>query len=175
MNLNSRVKMFDAVLSENPTSALGGRSMGARAAVLAAKEKDDIKHLVLVSYPLHNGEDVRDQILLDIPKGVNILLIIGDGDDLCELSRLEDVRKKMHAKSWMIVVRGTDHRMNVKPSCGTKEMGELSGEISAKWLQESDEKTTEGAILWETDGQGSAVWSGWKTGSGIRAEGPQES
>jgi predicted alpha/beta-hydrolase family hydrolase len=85
MNLGSRVKMFDVVIDHHEqegdskvkgeVAAIGGRSMGARAAVMAAKEsgrEKGIKKLVLVSYPLVSGDKVRDQILLDIEKDVKV-------------------------------------------------------------------------------------------------------
>jgi hypothetical protein len=78
MNLASRVKMFDAVIGNEdllPT-ALGGRSMGARAAVIAAKERA-VTHLVLVSYPLHTTKEIRDEILLDIGDHVKVCDILG--------------------------------------------------------------------------------------------------
>lgn len=83
MNLASRVKMFNVVIDninqelvsngKGEVKAIGGRSMGARAAVMAAGARGGVvKELVLVSYPLVNGGDVRDQILLDIESDVKV-------------------------------------------------------------------------------------------------------
>lgn len=84
MNLASRVKMFNVVIDninqervsnvkKGEVKAIGGRSMGARAAVMVARDRvGSVKELVLVSYPLVNGGDVRDQILLDIESDVKV-------------------------------------------------------------------------------------------------------
>lgn len=168
MNLASRVKIYNTVLDElekgKHVTAIGGRSMGARAAVMAAKERDGIRNLVLVAYPLHTDTDVREQILLQIDEGVEVLFISSDGDKLCELQRLEAVREKMKAKSWLAVVENADHGMNVKPKRGTKGVGVLTGEVAARWLLERDEKKTVGRISWceEEGAEGVALWSGWE-------------
>lgn len=126
--------------------------MGARAAVAAAtemvtaekKESTATIRLVLISYPLQGPKDVRDQILLDLPEGMEVLFIAGDRDAMCPLELLEEVRGKMGAKSRLIVVKGADHGMNVKPVSRTKEMGEETGKVAARWLSgdiESDGET----------------------------------
>ncbi|CZR64983.1 uncharacterized protein PAC_14883 [Phialocephala subalpina] len=171
MNLSSRVKMFDAVITHEsktvPVTALGGRSMGARAAVMAAKGKADVKYLVLVSYPLHTGKgDVRDEILMEIDKSVKVLFVVGDRDSMCDLERLEGVRSKMTAESWRVVVEGADHGMSVKPKVGTKAVGELVGRVVVEWLNEIQEsvledKRKEGRIWWDGDEQ-KEKWGGWE-------------
>ena len=54
MNLQSRIKSFHTVVGhEQVDCALGGRSMGARAAVLTAQQSErTIKELILVSFPM---------------------------------------------------------------------------------------------------------------------------
>ncbi len=171
MNLPSRVKMFDAVISHEaepaPVTALGGRSMGARAAVIAAKGKEEVKSLVLVSYPLHTGSgDMRDEILLAIEEGIKVLFVVGDHDVMCDLETLEDVRQKMNALSWRIVVESADHGMNIVPKTGTKSVGELTGKVVAEWL-----KSLEGGGM-AGQGRESRIsldheehmgkWSGWE-------------
>ena len=159
MNLKSRVKMFGAVVSEfDNVTCLGGRSMGARAAVMAATELTT--HLVLVSYPLHTDKEVRDQILLDIPPTVKVLFVSGDHDSMCDLGRLERVRDKMECETWAIVVRDADHGMNVKPKRGTKPIGESIGELVAQWLQECGGSKREGNVTW-VDKEERVEWSGW--------------
>ncbi|KAE8448611.1 hypothetical protein EG329_009036 [Mollisiaceae sp. DMI_Dod_QoI] len=98
--------------------ALGGRSMGARAAVMAAKERreEEVRCLVLVSYPLHTGNgDVRDEILLEVEEGVKVLFVVGDRDAMCDLER-------MKARSWRVVVQGGimdgDEAENGDENCG---------------------------------------------------------
>jgi hypothetical protein len=172
MNLVSRVKMFDAVISEQarskPVTALGGRSMGARAAVVAAKGREEVKYLVMVSYPLHTGKgDLRDEILLEIEEGVKVLFVVGDRDTMCDLERLEEVRGKMGAESWRVVVEGADHGMTVKPKAGTEAVGELVGKVVAEWLRDCDlgkheGKEREGRRRWNEDDKHKESWSGWE-------------
>lgn len=160
-SLLSRVKMFDAVISHHaePASvtALGGRSMGARAAIMAAEGKEDVKALVLVSYPLHTEKgDVRDEILYAIEESVKVLFVVGDRDEMCDLERLEGVRRKMKAGSWRVVVEGADHGMNVRPKAGTKDIGELTGKVAAEWLTSLEGggvegQGKEGRILWDEE------------------------
>lgn len=113
--------------------------MGSRAAVMAASEVIEEGEgrevdLVLVSYPLQGPKDVRDQILLDLPKSVKVMFVIGDRDSMCPLDLLDDVRKKMKANSQVVVVRGGDHGMHTKPAKLEKEVGEETGRLAAKWL-----------------------------------------
>ena len=171
MNLSSRVKMFDAVISHHaesaPVLALGGRSMGARAAVMAGEGKEDVKALVLVSYPLHTGKgDMRDDILLAIGEGVKVLFVVGDRDEMCDLEKLEDVMGKMNAESWRIVAESADHGMTVKPKAGTQAVGELTGKVVAEWLKivnegKIGEQGKEGRISWDFEGV-TGIWGGWE-------------
>jgi predicted alpha/beta-hydrolase family hydrolase len=110
--------------------------MGARAAVMAATEDDEkVVELVLVSYPLKGPkDDIRDQILKDLPASIRVLFVIGDRDAMCPLDMLDEVRKKMKAKSQLVVVRGADHGMHVKPASMEKEYGEETGRIAAEWI-----------------------------------------
>lgn len=161
MNLAARVKGFHACLEnlrsvrakgQKKTTTLqivfGGRSMGARAAVMAAShvigqaqndggEKPAIR-LILVSYPLKGPkDDIRDQILLDLSELVTVLFVIGDRDSMCPLDLLESVRGKMKAKSQLVVVKGADHGMHVKPAKREREVGEESGQLAAEWVEGS--------------------------------------
>ena len=163
MNLKSRVKMFNAVMEHHMCSCMGGRSMGARAAVMTAAE--NTLHLVLVSYPLHAGDQMRDQILLDLPSSIKVVFIIGERDSMCNLEKLETVRDEMKCKSWRVVVKNADHGMNVKPKVATTEVGKLCGNVAAKWLSNcSDEEHREGVISWDDETQ-TAEWSGWTIGT----------
>jgi pimeloyl-ACP methyl ester carboxylesterase len=76
---------------------------------------------------------VRDQILLDLPESVGVLFIIGDKDATCPLDLLNETRSKMKAKSQLVVVRGADHGMHVKPAKLEKEAGEETGIVAAQW------------------------------------------
>lgn len=114
--------------------------MGARAAVLAGTEilasdagRRELS-LVLVSYPLRGPKGIRDQILLDLPESVRVLFIIGERDAMCPLGLLEETRKKMAAKSRLVVVRGADHGMHVRPVVEEKRLGEEAGRLAASWV-----------------------------------------
>jgi dienelactone hydrolase len=150
MNLASRVKDFHACLShlaetqgKSKTIVLGGRSMGARAAVITATEllaesrepKPQVS-LILVSYPLKGPKDVRDQILYKLLASVKVLFIVGDRDAMCPSDLLDDVRMdvRMKAKSKVVVVKGADHGMHVKPAAKEKEFGEETGKVAAEWV-----------------------------------------
>lgn len=116
--------------------------MGARAAVMAATEYLGATHeattetklaLVLVSYPLKGPkDDVRDQILLDLPKSVRVLFVIGGRDAMCPLDLLAGVRERMVAKSQLIVVNGADHGMHVKGD--EQHLGEETGKKAFEWV-----------------------------------------
>lgn len=161
MNLKSRVKMFNAVIDHLAfPKCLGGRSMGARAAVMAAT--DETTSLVLVSYPLHTDKDLRDQILLDLPASVKVIFISGTKDTMCDLDRLEHVRSRMKCKTWRVVVQEADHGMNLSPKSGTKDVGRKTGEVVAHWLGNTDEDKRESKIEWDPDAA-VAQWSGWLT------------
>ena len=163
MNLKARTKGFHACIEEvyysqetaqnrkpkeqnrKKRMLLGGRSMGARAAVIAASEhlaekdheqEETIIQLILVSYPLQGPkDDLRDQILLDLPESISVLFIIGDKDAMCPLDLLNETRSKMVAKSQVVVVRDADHGMNIKPASATKEVGESTGRVAAWWVE----------------------------------------
>lgn len=150
MNLKSRVKFFTAVMEDqNFASCLGGRSMGARAAVTAAT--DDTEKIILASYPLHTDKEVRDQILLELRPDIQVLFVSGDNDSMCDLARLQEVRKKMQCKTWLITVKDADHGMNVKPKKGSEDVVKMTGVAAARWMKSADEKHTEAEIFWNTE------------------------
>jgi predicted alpha/beta-hydrolase family hydrolase len=165
MNLKARTKMFHALIEhEKGCKALGGRSMGARAAVLAAHDDDAVKALVLVSYPLKNEKgDLRDQILLELGEDVDVLFISGSRDEMCDLDELDQVRLKMKAKSWLVRVREADHGMNMKPKKATAEVGSLTGKLATEWLEERA-SMTECTIGWD-DENGVKIQSSWGANS----------
>ena len=174
MNLKSRVKIFGSVIEDRHfSSCLGGRSMGARAAVMAATDKTE--RLVLVSYPLHTPKETRDEILLDLAQPLKVIFVVGSRDEMCDLGKLEAVRTRMKCKTWRVVVEETDHGMTVKPNRGTEAVGEMTGEVVAKWIDECDEKKKEGRITWNGE-EGRAEWSGWSVSSAdVVAPPPRES
>ena len=164
-NLKSRTKMFSTVIEDQKFSiCLGGRSMGARAAVMAITE--DTKYLVLVSYPLQTAKEVRDQILLDLPSFTKVIFVSGDRDSMCSMERLDQVRASMKCQSWRIVVKSADHGMSVRPKKATEEVGRKTGEVVAAWLQNHSEAETEGIISWNAEEE-KVDWSGWTSSTNI--------
>lgn len=181
MNLTSRVNMFRVVADHHSEKhrhdslILGGRSMGARAAVLTAleliSESVEVHALILVSYPLtasKNGKqerefERREKILLDLPESVDVLFVSGTRDVQCNLEALKNVREEMKAKSWMVEAKGADHGMEIVPKVGTNEMGELMGEVAANWLKKRDEGKRLCEICWD-DEEGKACQEEWQSG-----------
>lgn len=167
MNLTSRVAMFRAVVehhqekSKEDVLVLGGRSMGARAAVLAALELiadgKEVQALILVSYPLtasKNGKqerefERREKILLDLPGNVDVLFVSGTRDVQCDLKALRELRESMKAGSWIVEARGADHGMGLAPKTGTDEVGQLMGEVAARWLEEKNGERRSCEIRWD--------------------------
>ncbi|KAI5358533.1 Putative KAT8 regulatory NSL complex subunit 3/Testis-expressed sequence 30 protein [Septoria linicola] len=178
MNLTNRIKYFHTVLEhatgdEAPGAiALGGRSMGARAAVLTALEQHDgdsdpsskAKALVLVSYPLLAGgttrePERREKILTDLIANVDVLFIAGAADSYCPLDMLEEVRGNMAARSWLCIVEGADHGMGMKPKKAEVAMRRKTGEVAAKWLAERDEGKRSSVI--RCDEAAEIMFEGW--------------
>lgn len=157
-NLTSRTNMFKTVVEHHQCSVLGGRSMGARTAIATAKEVDDVKALILVSYPLRGDKgDLRDQLLLDIDEGIDVLFVIGDRDPMCDLKELATVRKQMKAKTWIVVVNDANHGMEMRPSKATSAMGKMMGRVAARWIDERNEKLTNCNLHWDNDQDGVVV------------------
>jgi hypothetical protein len=166
MNLKSRVSSFEAVVEQEDTTsiALGGRSMGARAAVVCSQQMPErVKALVLASYPLVGAQkgDVRDQILLDLPNDVDILFISGSNDSMCDMKQLKAVVKKMKASCWIAEVKGADHGMSLKSKAAVEPVRKYTGSLAAQWLKSRDEKARYCSISWDTDAK-EVTSSGWE-------------
>lgn len=138
---------------------------GARAAVLTAEQSNGaIKSLILVSYPMVGAQkgDSREQILLDLPEGVDVLFISGSNDSMCDIAHLHRVMKKMKARTWLIEVQGADHGMSLKQKAGTQPMVERTGLLSAEWLVDRDEAKTY-CSLSSSAAERTVITTGWKT------------
>jgi len=162
-NLANRVKTYEAVMDHvNFGSALGGRSMGARAAGTIAAEDNRVEAVVLVSYPLiGQGGDLRDEILLNLPERVDVLFVIGTKDHMCPSEQFDMVRGRMKVPSWLVVAEGADHGMALKKSADTTAFRQKTGEVAAKWLKQRDSKKRVCEVRWD-DEEGKAVVSPWR-------------
>lgn len=165
MNLTSRTKIFKAVVEhQNWCTVLGGRSLGARAAIITANQIENVKALILVSYPLRSQKgDVRNQILLDIDESIDVLFVIGDKHSMCDISELRILTKKMKAKTWIVVVNNANHGMEMRPQKATEAVGRMVGRVAAEWLEERNKKLTNCQIQWN-DEQSDVVVSPWSDG-----------
>ncbi|KAK0933693.1 hypothetical protein LTR29_014751 [Friedmanniomyces endolithicus] len=175
MNIPSRVKMFHSVIEhEDFDATLGGRSMGSRAAVMAAMQQDrKTKALVLVSFPLVGGKknDSREQILLELPEGIDVLFISGDRDSMCDLVQLREVIERMKAKCWLVTVKGADHGMGWKPNGSVTAMRRKTGAIAAEWLKARDSEKRYSSLSWDRDGKaGEMVYTDWNASLPAQAE-----
>ena len=169
MNLQGRVNSFQAVIEhENAHSvALGGRSMGARAAVLAAQNSENsTKAVILASYPMFGAQkgDSREGILLDLPENVDVLFISGSNDSMCEMEHLRTVTQKMRANSWILEVKEADHGMSLKQKAGVEPIRKNMGRLAAQWLQDRDDSRRYSSLSWSKD-RGDINFSGWQASS----------
>jgi len=99
----------------NDKLILAGKSMGGRVGCHLAVESSKqgphrVSGLVCFGYPLRgqNGK-LRDEVLLALTTPV--LFVQGTRDTLCALPELEQVRKRMSARSELFVVEGGDHSL----------------------------------------------------------------
>ncbi|KAI7329401.1 hypothetical protein KC315_g6166 [Hortaea werneckii] len=166
MNLQSRIKTFHAVmLHEQFDTALGGRSMGARAAATAAiEESHQTKALILVSFPLVGGKnkESREQTLLDLPKDMDVLFVSGSKDAQCDTAGLITVMSKMNARSWLVCVEEADHSMSWKAKSSVQDMRRLTGRLAAEWLGDRDVNRRRYNISWNEEAA-EINCSGWTT------------
>ena len=168
MHLGQRVKSFRAVASSERTNgqviALGGRSMGARAACVYNTEspagvKGMSRSLVLVSYPLMGANGTsREDLLLGLQwRSTRVLFISGSNDSMCPLPQLRDVMSRMKTESWLCVVEGANHGMDCKPKKVSAVMRRATGRLAAEWLKRRDGERRECKIWWD----GEVKSTGW--------------
>ena len=171
MNLKARTTSFQAIIEhEACCPALGGRSMGARAAVLAASQPDSgVEAVILASYPMVGAQkgDSREQILLDLPESVDVLFISGSNDSMCDIEHLKRVAKKMKARSWIVEVQGADHGMSLKPKGAVQPIRKFQGTLAANWLLDKDQSKRYCVLSWSG---GEVVSSGWHEGDASLAK-----
>jgi uncharacterized protein len=90
-----------------------GKSMGGRIGCHVALE-EDVPGVVCFGYPLCGGGDqskLRDKVLRAL--ATPILFVQGTRDLLCPLDLLERVRAEMTARTFLHVVEGGDHSLQV--------------------------------------------------------------
>ena len=178
MNLKARTKAFVEVIkyaatSEKVTSiSLAGRSMGCRAAAIAYAESDceKLSHkIVLESYPLiGTGEDVRLQVLKDLPEEVRFLFIQGTADEMCPRASLDAaISKDIRAGCTTLDIEGADHGMGIPATIAgrgkkddvTEQIGRRVGQIAGEWLLASETLGQQhGHLDWADE---EINWSGW--------------
>jgi predicted alpha/beta-hydrolase family hydrolase len=91
---------------------LAGKSMGSRVGCHLALE-EPVAGLVCFGYPLVSGSSgaLRDEVLVALR--TPILFIQGTHDSLCPIPKLEDVRARMTAPSWLYTVQDANHSLEL--------------------------------------------------------------
>jgi dienelactone hydrolase len=159
-NLEHRVACYKAMTEhEGYATYIGGRSMGSRTAATLATSHPETKAVVLVSYPLFNNGECREQILLDLPARLDVLFILGSKDPMNQCKKFEEVRARMKARSWVCIVQGAAHMMDMVHDHATKDMRRQSGRVAAEWLQNRDPSKTFSVIKMQ---EGKAVVFPWE-------------
>ena len=113
--------------------------------------------------------DSREQILLDLPEGIDVLFISGSKDSMCPLEKLDEVMKAMKARSWLMKVEGADHGLNVTPKAGTQSMTRHTGVLAAEWLKHRDQDKRYCSLSWNS-AQRKGVSSDWQSDSAKSSE-----
>jgi dienelactone hydrolase len=159
-NLENRVACYKAMTEhEGYATYIGGRSMGSRTAATLATNTPETKAVVLVSYPLFNNGECREQIMLDLPARLDVLFILGSKDPMNPCKKFEEVRARMKARSWVCIVQGAAHMMDMVHEHATKDMRRQSGRVAAEWLQNRDPSKTFSVIKMQ---EGKAVVFPWE-------------
>ena len=158
--LEHRVACYKAMTEhEGYATYIGGRSMGSRTAATLATNTPETKAVVLVSYPLFNNGECREQIMLDLPARLDVLFILGSKDPMNPCKKFEEVRARMKARSWVCIVQGAAHMMDMVHDHATKDMRRQSGRVAAEWLQNRDPSKTFSVIKMQ---EGKAVVFPWE-------------
>lgn len=119
-----------------------GKSMGARAATLAAAGEEgevlDTPGLVLLGYPLHppkKPEKLRSEHFdrLHAPT----LFVSGTRDPLCDLELLERERRAIPGDTELFVVDDGDHSLEVRKKSGrtNDEVLDVCIEHTSRWME----------------------------------------
>ncbi|KAG8628768.1 hypothetical protein KVT40_002633 [Elsinoe batatas] len=138
-------------------SVLGGMKGGSRLDGSEGKDQDDEDTFKLpfndkfIICQRHSGPQSDD----GEPGGTSLIFTHGAGGGIANPATAEfDVRRKMQAKTWSLVVSGADHSMSLKQKDGVATMRAKTGQIAAEWLRQRS-KGTEAIARW--DGETSEV------------------
>jgi predicted alpha/beta-hydrolase family hydrolase len=112
---------------------LAGKSMGSRVGCHLSLE-EPVAGLVCFGYPLVSGSSgarrdnaLRDEVLVALR--TPILFVQGTHDSLCPIPKLEDVRARMTAPSWLYTVPDANHSLelpSVKHTLALQKDAEIS-------------------------------------------------
>ena len=138
--IDTTLAVVDRVRAElaPKTLVIGGRSMGGRAASMAAADGFSADGLLLLAYPLHPAgqpEKLRDAHLPRIR--MPVLAFSGTRDPLCTRSLMERALTTVTAPWDMRWIEGADHSFHVLKSSGTTDAAVLEsiGAGGATWVK----------------------------------------
>ncbi|XP_041927106.1 testis-expressed protein 30 isoform X1 [Alosa sapidissima] len=154
LNLPYRVKAYGAVVTYLKSHGrftltklfLGGRSMGARAAVSLARQLSEegdecVWGVVCVSFPLHppaqthtHTHQERSQDLRALSHQP-VLFISGTADNMCERKLLEELVQDMQAPAAVRWIEGGGHGLAVKGRPEEAVLEEVNTHIT-EWIQQ---------------------------------------
>ncbi|XP_062391387.1 testis-expressed protein 30 [Sardina pilchardus] len=152
LNLKYRVKAYGAVVTYLKSHDrftltklfLGGRSMGARAAVSLARQLSEegeecVSGVVCVSFPLHPPAQThkhreRSQDLRTLSHQP-LLFVSGTADAMCERKLLEELVQDMQAPAAVRWVEGGSHGLVVKGRPEEAVLEEVNTHVTA-WIQQ---------------------------------------
>lgn len=161
-DLTTRVATFRSLMRRWPSvTAIGGRSMGARASCRAAIYSS-IKKLIFFAYPLVSGLEERSEELLALDADTDVLFIVGDADARCVEILLQPLRQRMRARTWWIRVVGADHAMWYDDDQVRGTICNISGQIAAMWNIDGNRNPAATELTLQYDAaQQQVTWTGW--------------
>jgi hypothetical protein len=161
-DLTHRTSTFRSLANQFPSaSALGGRSMGARAAC-RAQIYSPVRKLIFFTYPLTRGLDERYEELLALDANTDVLFILGDSDALCHELHLKAIRERMRARTWWIRLLKADHAVWYEDPEQRDTICNVAGQIAAHWNIDENRNPalTELTLGWNAT-VGQVQWTGF--------------
>ncbi|XP_057191895.1 testis-expressed protein 30 [Triplophysa rosa] len=152
LNLAYRIRAYRAAVDYlkaheryTPNSIfLGGRSMGARAAVavgrvMCAEQEDAVQGLLCLSFPLHPPGKTHTHIErsqdLRALSHTPVLFVSGTADTMCEQKLMENVIKLMQCPIAVHWVKGASHGLTVRGRTEESVSEEVNSQIIT-WILE---------------------------------------